>query len=186
MSDDTDKKPKKPRFQERDDDDDDDSPRTKKRAAADDGPRVASSERTPVLMLVAMLGSALALLGCCVGGGWYSFVMLAGEGDFGGGGSGGDVELVASRRVEGVGLNVKTTVSWTVKSRSNHSTEHWAVVVKAVTDQQEERFPGLNFGERSGTTIMRGDTGAVEVWLERRSHSAASKGTRITHSLTVR
>jgi hypothetical protein len=185
MSDDTDKKPTKPRFKERDDaddadddDDDDAPPRKKKRAAADDGPRVAGSERTPVLMLAALLGSAVALLACCVGGGWWSFGVLVGGGD---GFVGNEFEVTgANRQDENVRLSTPT-INWylvTLRPIDPKNGRYFVVMRsdgKTAETEITERYAQGATVYRTGTRYpeLKGTSSATEVYVERRTPNGA-------------
>ena len=174
--DDEDNAPKKKRR-----DDDEDAPK-KKRRAADDGPRVKANDNIPVVMLLAFIGSALALLVICGGCGWWSFDWLVGGGQSfaGGGGSSTEFEVSNVTRTPGNRPSDAPYIGYTVTQKQNQSSGagQYYVVMKSGSNTVAEQ---INPSGKGSTTSggrsqlgLRGTTGKLEVWVEKRPNPVAT------------
>lgn len=213
MADDTDDRPDEPkrskppkkRFKERDetDDEDDDRPRKKRRDAddppptrrrrtgddGDRGPRVKAEDGPPVLMLFALIGSAVALLATCIGCGWWSWVVLVGGGDFGGG---NEFEVVSATRQQPFSPFDSPLVTWEVKTLRETNTKdgQYYLVMKSGSQEVVKPLTAPGKGQRvSGTGAelgLKGSSGPLEVWVEKRRTQVAKDGAVVSNVFRVR
>ncbi|MCU0702445.1 MAG: hypothetical protein MUF18_00450 [Fimbriiglobus sp.] len=196
--DDTEDPPKKHRGDNNDDDrppkrrrnteDDKDERPTRTRRKNDDGPRLKANDSIPIVMLIAFIGSAVALLTVCIGCGWFSFDLLVGGGRSGGSGgdgggwSGHEFALTNVSRTPGIGpFNPPPTVNWTVTQKQNTSTGpgQYYVVMKTtngamVTEPIAPGGKGWTYSSSRPRIELRGQTGRLEVWVEKRPNPLAS------------
>lgn len=197
--DEDDDRPRKKKRPADDEDAEDDKPRSKRKAEDEDGeeetPRktrrggsrdrqVKGNEGIPLVMLLAFIGSAVALLGICVGCGWLSFAWAFPDSGGGGGGGGGwgggnEFEVVSASRQQPFRPFDGPNVSWTVKSLKEPSKDgYYFVVMKSGSQSTSEQLSpsGKGWSMSSGKprNELKGATGKVEVWVEKRQTPVGS------------
>ncbi len=169
----------------------DDAPPKRKRRVSDDadrGPRVKSNEGPPVLMLLALIGSAVGLLAVCVGCGWWSWVWLVGGGDFGGV---NELEVVSASRQSPLTPFDSPRVQWEVKALRDTSTKdgQYYLVMKCGTQEVTKPLsPGGKGWSASGggpELGLKGSSGPLEVWVEKRRTQVAKDGTVVSNVYKV-
>jgi hypothetical protein len=185
----------KKRFQERRDrDGDEDADRPRKKRPADDDeddardPRVKASDGPPVVLLLALVGGALLLTATCVVGGWWSWVAVVGGGDFGG----DEFEITqADRQLQGNPVSGPFII-WAVAAKREHSTRdgQYYLMMKC-GDQSAKKLLQPNGGKgwkASGSGLepsLKGSSGRLEVWVEKRRTPVATDGKVVSNRVVV-
>jgi hypothetical protein len=173
-----------PRKKRRDEDDED---RPQKRRADDDGPRVKTNDNIPIVMLLAFIGSAVALLATCVSCGWFSFAWISG--DSGGGWGGNELEITSISRTQ-AGPNSVPQVSWAgvTKQAPNTNDGKYYLVMKCGSQLAVRDFnPGTKGVKWNGSgpqQELRGSSGKLEVWIEKRPNPVAN-GKTVSNVFTL-